>query len=186
MHPLLDVRTWPRVVLRNPLLMLTAILLGAGAGFAYSYAPLHRAKDWQIEYLEGRLQARTEQVETLDQELASARGSLEDQPSAEQLSSTRAQLGESQELRKALEKELRGLEKKLQKAERSRDSWRKKHAGLSKEIEGLRKPEPAPASPAPEPPAGGEPLAEAPEPSAGEEAAAPAAPAPGSGPTPAP
>ena len=95
MHPLLDVKPWPRVLLQYPLLMLTAVLLGAGGGFAYSYAPLHRAKDWQIDYLQERLDSRTGQVESLERELVETRGALDGQPSSDELDAFRTRLDEA-------------------------------------------------------------------------------------------
>ena len=77
MHPLLDMRHWPRILLHHPLLILTAILLGAGLAFAYSYAPLHRAKNWEIAYLNDRLESRTGQLEDLETRLRQADSALD-------------------------------------------------------------------------------------------------------------
>ena len=121
--------------MQYPLLILTAVLLGGAATFAYSYAPLHRAKDWQIAYLEERLHTRTEQVETLEEELRQAEATVEGQPSNDEVKSLRAQLDEAQGLNDSLEKQVGDLEQKLAQATQSRDSWKKKHGALVAEVE---------------------------------------------------
>ncbi len=128
MHPLLDVKPWPRALLQYPLLMLTVLLLGAALAFAYSYAPLHRAKDWEISYLQERLASRTQQVEELEEKLRSAESTLEGQPSSDEVSALRAQLDEASGLGDSLQKQVRELERKLERVTRSRDSWKQKHA----------------------------------------------------------
>ncbi len=135
MHPLLDLRPWPRALLQYPLLILTAVLLGGALAFVYSYAPLHRAKDWEIAYLEERLQTRTEQVETLEAELRKAEATVQGQPSNDEVKSLRAQLDESQSLSASLQKQVGDLEQKLTQANRSRDSWKKKHGALVAEAQ---------------------------------------------------
>jgi chromosome segregation ATPase len=120
------------------LLILTAALLGGAGAFTYSYAPLHRAKDWEITYLEERLASRTEQVETLEAQLRQAEGAIEGQPSGDQLDALQAQLGEAQELSRSLQTRVSELEGKLTKMTRSRDSWKKKHASLVAEAEATR------------------------------------------------
>jgi len=135
LHPLLDLRPWPRALLQYPLLILTAVLLGGSMAFIYSYAPLHRAKDWEISYLQERLTSRTEQVEGLEANLRQAQGAIEGQPSNGQLDALNAQLDEAQGLSGSLQKQVRDLESKLTKMTRSRDSWKRKHASVVAEAE---------------------------------------------------
>jgi chromosome segregation ATPase len=135
LHPLLDVKTWPGVLLRYPLLIVTAFLLGALAGFSYSYAPLHRAKDWKIDYLEERLTSRTNQIEELERELGEVRSASENQPSGEQLDALRAQLAEANGLASSRKKEIAELERELDSANSSRDSWKSKHAQVASKLE---------------------------------------------------
>ena len=128
MNRLLDVTPWPRVIWHNPLLILAAFLVGGTVAFAYSYAPLHRAKDWKVDYLEDRLEARNEQVRDLEAQLGEAHGALADAPSGEQLSALKSQFAEATHLVDSQKREIDSLKRKLESASRSRDSWRAKHA----------------------------------------------------------
>lgn len=158
MHPLLDVRPWPKVLLRYPLLILTALLLGGLAAFAYSYAPLHAAKDWKIDYLEERLEVRNQQVRELEESLAAARASLEGTPSNDEIGALRTQLKEATQLADSREREVASLQKKLDSTAKSRDQWKSRHAAVVAEMESHEKqaaavaapsePEPVPAAPA--------------------------------------
>jgi hypothetical protein len=134
LHPLLDVRPWPRALLRYPLLVLTACLLGGLCAFTYSYAPLHRAKDWRISYLESRIEIRNAQVREFEGELAQARNSLESQPSADELKELRAQLSEATKLAEAGKRDTRELDRKLTSMTKSRDSYKRRHAASSADL----------------------------------------------------
>jgi hypothetical protein len=164
LHELLDVRTWPRALLRYPLLILTALLLGALLSFAYSYAPLHGAKNWKIDYLEERLESRNAQVLDLETQLREARASLEGTASDDEVRALRTRLDEATRLAAAREQEIAALEEKLESANRSRDSWKSRHAAAVSDLEGRSEPasgpeddeldvgselEPLPASPSP-------------------------------------
>ncbi len=138
MHELLDVRPWPRILLRYPLLILTAFLLGGIVAFAYSYAPLHRAKDWKIGYLEERLASRNAHVQELETALQEAKSSLEGQPSNDDLKTLESRLAEANRLAKTHEKQIGELEAKLASATRSRDSWKSRHASTLAELERLK------------------------------------------------
>ena len=177
---LFDPTPWPRVIWHYPVLFLAAILLGAICAFAYSYAPLHRAKDWQIGYLEERIELRSSQVEELERGLEEAEKSLVGQPSGEELSAVRAQLAEATKLAESRDRELETLDGKLKSVTRSRDSWKSRHAEARAALD-ERNAEPARAE---EPLAapGSDALAEAPaagppSPSGDDASAAPAAPA---------
>lgn len=180
MHPLLDPRPWPRTLLRYPLLFLTALLLGALGTFVYSYAPLHNAKDWQIDYLEDRLETRNAHVLELEGELRVAKGSLVGQPSDGEVDALRSQLSEANDLAASHQKQVDELERKFKSASRSRDQWKSRHAAVMAELEGAKKsiaavtPEPeatAPVAATPEPssetPASPAPVAPDAEPAAG-------------------
>ena len=171
MPKFLDVKQWPRVLWQNPLLFLTAVLLGATTAFIYSYAPLHRAKDWKIEYLDERLSIRSKQARELEAELRKAREALEGTPSGEELGALRAQLREATRLASAREKEMESLSQKLRSAQRSRDEWKSRSATTLAKFEALNvEPGTAAADPAPAAAADPEPPADAAE-------ASPAAPA---------
>ena len=135
MHELLDVRPWPRALLRYPLLVLTALLLGALLAFSYSYAPLHRAKDWKIDYLEERLESRNQEVREFRLNLAEARASLSGTLPVEEIAAIRMQLDEATRLADSREREITSLRKKLAQARNSRDQWRSRHAAALSEIE---------------------------------------------------
>ncbi len=162
MHPLLDMRPWPRALLRYPLLILTACLLGAIGAFTYSYAPLHRAKDWRVHYLENRLEIRNALVHELEEELGEARSSLKGQPSGEEMKALRAQLGEATKLTAAREREIKSLDRKLASMKKSRDSFKRRHASAVADLEAKlsaqlpSSPEPALAATSPAPPATGD------------------------------
>jgi hypothetical protein len=158
-----DVKQWPRVMWHNPLLFLTALLLGAVFAFVYSYAPLHRAKDWKIGYLEERLSIRTNQAKELEQELREARASLEGTPSGEELGAVRAQLNEATSLADAQKKEMTELSRKLESAERSRNKWKSRYADALPELEAARRSTEAEAIAATTDPLGNTPPAAPPE-----------------------
>ena len=134
-----DVKQWPRVLWQNPVLFGVALLLGATSAFVYSYAPLHRAKDWKLDYLEERLSIRTNQARELEQELQQARSALEGTPSGEQLGALRAQLEEATTLAAAHKKEMAALARKLESAERSRNKWKSRSSQASAELEEARR-----------------------------------------------
>jgi septal ring factor EnvC (AmiA/AmiB activator) len=135
LNQLLDVKPWPRVIWQNPLLILAAFLVGGALAFAYSYAPLHRAKDWQVDYLEDRLEARNEQVRGMETQLEDAEGKLADTPSGEELSALKSQLAEATDLIESRKREIASLKRKLEATSRSRDSWKTKYASALSELE---------------------------------------------------
>jgi hypothetical protein len=159
------------------LLILTALLLGALGTFSYSYAPLHRAKDWQIDYLEGRLEVRNAHVLELEVELRESKASMVGQPSGDEVDALRAQLNEANDLAASHQKQMNELERKLKSATRSRDKWKSRHVAAMSELEGA-KAEPAPSDVADSRP---EPIAEPTAPVAAAQDSAsevPASPAP--------
>lgn len=135
MNELLDVRRWPHALLRYPLLILTALLLGALLAFSYSYAPLHRAKDWKIGYLEERLESRNQQLREAGNNLTEARTSLNGTLSRGEVSAIRTQLGEATRLADSRKNEITSLQKRLTQARKTRDQWRNRHATALSEIE---------------------------------------------------
>ena len=135
MNQLLDVKPWPRVIWQNPLLILATFLVGGAIAFAYSYAPLHRAKDWKVAYLDDRLEARNEQVRALETQLERANGQLANSPSGEELSALKSQLAEATDLVDSRKRELNSLKRKLESVSRSHDSWKRKHASALSELE---------------------------------------------------
>ncbi len=149
-----DLRSWPLVLWRNPLLFAMAFVLGGVAAFAYSYAPLHRAKDWRIDYLESRVESRNAQTKGLEVDLENARKSLAGVPSTEELQGMRAQLAEDSALVASGRREIDGLAAKLKRMTRSRDSWKSRHADAAAQVEELEQAIAGAAPAPPEPPAG--------------------------------
>jgi len=142
------------------LLILTAVLLGAALSFAYSYAPLHRANSWKIDYLEERLESRTSQVRDLEEQLEKATSSLAGTPSDDEVQALRSQLDEATKLAASREQEIEQLERDLANTARSRDTWKNRHTAAMNDLESRSEPaaerlverpaaEPAPAAPAP-------------------------------------
>ena len=127
MHELWDIRRWPRALLRYPSLILATLLLGALLGFSYSYAPLHRAKDWQIDYLEKRLASRNEQLTKLEENLTRTSASLDGTLSPGEIAAIRTQLREATQLADSRQREVSTLQKRLERATKSRDRWRSRH-----------------------------------------------------------
>ncbi len=136
-----DLRSWAVALWRNPSLFAVAFVLGGATAFAYSYAPLHRAKDWQINYLEGRVESRDVQAKQLEADLEEALESLTDTPSGEELRGMRAQLAEDSALVDSRQRDIDRLTAKLGRMTRSRDSWKSRHADAIARIEERREAE---------------------------------------------
>jgi hypothetical protein len=149
-----DWRSWGRALWLHPILFLLVAMLGAAGSFAYSYAPLHRAKDWKVEYLESRLDKGNLELTELREGLAAARAQLDDSPPAEEVKALRATREQNTELSASKQREIDALERKLEGVTRSRNSWKSKHAkvvaahdSLEEEIARTARAEPAAAPP---------------------------------------
>jgi hypothetical protein len=118
--PRFDPSRWPLVLWHHPVLVLIAFVLGGAMSFAYSYAPLHRAKDWRIEHLETRLASRNEHTRELERQLALARKSLAGAPAAEALAALETRLDEATSLAASRAKDISSLERKLDQARKVR------------------------------------------------------------------
>jgi septal ring factor EnvC (AmiA/AmiB activator) len=117
-------------------------LAGALVAFVYSYAPLHSGKNWEIGYLEERLQAKETTLEKLTQDLARIQSESADKPDGETFKLLQSELATTDKTIKNLERKLDRTERKVKELERSRKNWKAKYAALEAERS-------APAEPAP-------------------------------------
>ena len=136
---------------------LGVFLAGGLIAFVYSYSPLHKAKNWKIEYLEERLEAKEVELQTAGQELASVTADNEDKPDTETFKLLQNELVTVDKTVKELERKLAKAERRMKELETSRNNWKAKTAKAESMRDALaasRVPMPAaaaapPASPAP-------------------------------------
>lgn len=154
LSPRLDVSLWPRALWQQPLLALLLFVLGGGASFIYSYAPLHRAQEWRISYLEERLTVRNDQVHELEEQLRESQAVLQTLPTPEGIAALEAELGETSALLASRDQEVASLERRLEKSKRAT----RVHAQPKTVKPPVKKPAPPPVpdeiantAPAPEP-----------------------------------
>ena len=128
-----------KIVFRHPGALAGAFLAGGILAFAYSYVPLHGAKNWKIDYQESRLESQRGELVMLQAKLATVESEagraaqLEDEqaPRRQELDDALAKL-------KAAEAKYAELKKENSKLARSRDSWRSRHASSEKELGALK------------------------------------------------
>ena len=97
---------------------------GGLTAFAYSYLPLHAAKNWKIDHLQERLDSRIEQVDQLQRELKQLRSETSNKPDKATFDQIRQELESSQKAEARLEKKLASSKRRLSELERSRRSWK--------------------------------------------------------------
>lgn len=137
-------------------------LAGALIAFVYSYAPLHSAKNWKIDYLEERLDASRLQIEDLERNLADVQKKMRTRADPEAFRLLQGELAVTDDTIGDLESKLARSQRRVKDLERSRDSWKAKHSeaelkreALLSEIESINSPAPEvefpllPAAPAP-------------------------------------
>jgi len=140
---------------------LGTFLAGGLIAFAYSYAPLHDAKNWRIDYLEERLQLKQGQLTELQAELKLLKSDTADRPDAATFKSLKDELSTTKSTVGSLEKKLARSARRIEELERSRNNWKSRHAeaeskwkALDSEIEAIEQnaaSSPVPAAPAPDP-----------------------------------
>jgi hypothetical protein len=143
---------------------LGTFLAGGLIAFAYSYAPLHDAKNWRIDYLAERLELKQGQLAELQAELKRLKSDTADRPDSDTLKNLKDELATTNSTVESLEKKLAKSARRIEELERSRDQWKSKQAeaeskwkALDSEIEAIERnaaSAPVPAAPAPDP--GGE------------------------------
>ena len=128
-----ELRQW----LRKARVYLWAFLAGGSLAFAYTYFPLHGAKERKIEHLEDRLAQEVARQTEFEEKFQAMQAQIETQ-------SDRAALGELQEELAGAASRQRESEGKLARADReirdlesSRQSWKTKYARLEKSRDDL-------------------------------------------------
>jgi hypothetical protein len=103
---------------------LGTFLAGGLVTFAYSYHPLHNAKNWQIEYLESRMAAKTTKLESVKREVGKLRTEALGRPDFETFENVQDGLGKAEKKIASLEKKAAWSDSKIAELERSRASWK--------------------------------------------------------------
>jgi hypothetical protein len=122
-----------RIVFRHPRTLAGTFLVGGILAFGYSYAPLHSAKDWKIDYQESRLESQRKKLDAFEAKLAAAEAEAAQATLLEQRAPRPQEFEEAQAKLAALEANLADLEKQKGKLTRSRDTWRSRHAAAEEE-----------------------------------------------------
>lgn len=127
------------VLVRHPLATLLTLVLGAAAGFAYSYLPLHSSKLWQIEHLENRVQVQRAHIQELEAEVSRSNSEREELPEPGELEALESRLAEAEKRADELERERKSFQSKIGELTRSRDAWRKKHGAAESRVAELER-----------------------------------------------
>lgn len=141
-------------------LYVGVFLAGGLFAFLYSYLPLHSAKDWKIDYLEERIAAKDQQLETVSAELASLEVDTADRPDGDTFKLLQDELASADKDVANLERKLEKLERRNKELEKSRNQWKARHAEAEKKAKTTRvaataAPTQPPAAPAPGAASGG-------------------------------
>jgi hypothetical protein len=128
-----DLNRW----LRKARVYLGTFVAGGLLAFAYTYYPLHSAKDWKIDHLEARLQEETIRFTELDAEFRTMRGRVESQPDHEAFDALQEEVAGATTRRGELEEKLNRADRKIRDLEKSRGSWEAKYAKLEKSRDDL-------------------------------------------------
>jgi chaperonin cofactor prefoldin len=152
-----DLRRWTHRVG----IYLGTFLAGGLIAFAYSYAPLHDAKNWRIDYLEERLEFKQRQLTDLQAELKQLKSESVDRPDTGTFKRLKGELATTSSTVGDLKKKLARSARQIEELERSRDKWKSRHAEaesqrktLASKIEAVEQnaaSAPVPAAPAPDP-----------------------------------
>jgi septal ring factor EnvC (AmiA/AmiB activator) len=118
---------------RNPLPFLLVFLLGGLFAFVYSYAPLHSAQSWKIDYLEKRLADRNERLKAIETELSIARSDAASRPDADEFKSVSSELTQAQRELRKLRSETQRQAATIESLRKSRNDWRAKVTKLEAE-----------------------------------------------------
>jgi hypothetical protein len=140
-----------RVVWTHPIHFVLALFIGAVGSFVYSYGPLHRAEQWQIGYLEERVDEQNAALRTLEAQLAQLEQQASTQPDPEDLASERSKAQSAKRDLASARKELERSERTIKSLRHSVGQWKSKYAKAQAEAESLRQTIVAGDSPAPAP-----------------------------------
>jgi hypothetical protein len=102
-------------------------LAGAILAFLYSYIPLHNAKNWKIDYLEERLVSKDNEIELLEQRLASLEIDAADKPDGQTFKQVQGELVSADKTVKDLEQQVRQLERQARELEKAGRDWKSKY-----------------------------------------------------------
>ncbi len=99
---------------------------GALMAFVYSYVPLHNAKNWEIEYLTERLEAKDQQLMQVEAKLSTVEADVTGRPDADTFRLMQDELATSDKTIKDLERRLGRSQNRVDELERARTHWKKK------------------------------------------------------------
>jgi septal ring factor EnvC (AmiA/AmiB activator) len=108
-------------------------LAGALIAFIYSYAPLHSGKNWEIDYLEERLESKEESLGQATRDLARVQSESADKPDGQTFKLLQEELATTDKTIRNLERKLDRSERRTKELERSRKNWKAKYAALESE-----------------------------------------------------
>lgn len=121
---------------------------GAVLAFVYSYVPLHNAKNWKIDYLTERLEAKDQQLVQAETRLSAMEADASGRPDAKTFKVLQDELAAADRKVKDLERKLDRSDSRVAELERARSHWKKKFEAA--ESMAAAAPPPAPvAAPAP-------------------------------------
>lgn len=116
---------------------LATFLCGGVFAFAYSYAPLHSAKNWKIDYLNGRLEAQSGRLGEITAELDTLQTDSASRPDAETFVMLQSELASADKTLADLERKFEKSERRVKELERSRKNWREKAKAAESKSEAL-------------------------------------------------
>ncbi|MGH0035425.1 MAG: hypothetical protein ACQGVK_10410 [Myxococcota bacterium] len=127
-----------RVVLRHPIHIGVALLVGAVGSFVYSYGPLHRAESWQIDYLQERVDEQNRQIRSMEEELGGLRAQASSGPDPEALAAERKEAKAAQRELSSARKEAERSERTIKSLRRSVSQWKTKYEQAQADLEELK------------------------------------------------
>jgi hypothetical protein len=118
---------------------LGTFLAGGIITFAYSYHPLHNAKNWKIEYLEARMVAKSARLDSAAEKLAVLEREALGRPDFEVFEGVQDQLTKAEKSVTSLEKKVSWSDKKIRELEQSRASWKRRASQAESKAKDLAK-----------------------------------------------
>lgn len=151
-------KRWLLVVWHNPLLILGTLLLGGSTSFVYSYIPLQGGKNWEIDYLQSRVDAQNQELRALQIQLSTAHSDVASRPEVAAIDGVEKELKSTKGRLAKLESKSKSDDATIKSLRKTRDQWKKKYESAAKDRDRLAsavpaKPKPAPPVAAPAAPA---------------------------------
>jgi len=127
-------------------------LFAAGAllAFVYSYVPLHNAKNWKIDYLAERLEAKDQQLVLAETKLSAVEADATGRPDAKTFKVLQDELATTDKTIRDLERRLARSKNRVGELERARTHWKKKFDAAESAASASAAPVASPAPGAPE------------------------------------